>query len=561
MKQILYTVIFIVLIDLSFQNCANPGRPTGGPKDTIPPTLTYSYPTNGTTNFQENTIELEFSEYINADKIKQQLIITPATDINYKSIVKRNKLIIRLDGELEDSTTYNFNFANGVTDITEKNPAVNLSIAISTGPSIDSMSIQGSVEDLLTQESSKGYVVGLYPISDSLDLLATKPMYFATTNDSGNYKIQYIKSDHYRVIAFEDDNGNYILDPETESHGFLADTIHLDSATNLTSIRCLVQNVKPLSLINARPVGRYVEVKFNKSVDTYTLAPFTSSNIVGENKDIIRLYKPLSVNYNDSVTTYITAEDSLGNSITDTLKYVFIESNRKPSAFNYSFNQNSLVLTDTPKISLQFSKPILTFDTSKLLVKADTLLSYKPNYIYEWNSNSTQLDLSINVNQSLIDSLLSTLPKPDTTIADTAQSIQLKKPNNQSPQFSLFAETGAFISVEEDSSKVKSVTIKSSASKATGVLKVSLTTDKTNYWFQLLDTNQKVAYQTANSKRFTLSSVKPGTYSIRILIDDNKDGKWSYGNLIQNKEPEEVFIYDGSTSIRENWVIELDISF
>lgn len=561
MKQILYIVIFIVLIDLSFQNCANPGRPTGGPKDTIPPTLTYSYPINGTTNFQENTIELEFSEYINADKIKQQLIITPSTDINYKSIVKRNKLIIRLDGELEDSTTYNFNFANGVTDITEKNPAINLSIAVSTGPSIDSMSIQGSVEDLLTQEPSKTFVVGLYPISDSLDLLASKPMYFATTNDSGNYKIQYIKSDNYRVIAFEDDNGNYILDPETESHGFLADTVRLDSATNLPSIRCLVQNVKPLSLINARPVGRYVEIKFNKSVDDYELTPPTPSNIVGENKDIIRLYKPVHVNYNDSITTYINASDSLGNSITDTIRYVYIESNRKPSAFNYSFNPNSLLLTDTPKINLQFSKPIQSFDTSKILMEADTLITYKPNYSYEWNSNSTQLDLSVLVTKALIDSLLSTLPKPDTTAADTIQTTGLKKPSNQTPQFSLSAEDGAFISVEQDSSTVKSVRIKESGTKSTGVLKVSLTTEKTHYWFQLLDTNDKVAYQNANSKSFSLSSVKPGTYSIRILIDDNKDGKWSYGNLMQNKEPEEVFIYDGSTSIRENWVVELDISF
>ena len=120
MKYFLQLIIIILLSVTAFHRCANPGRPTGGPKDTIPPILINAIPVSGTTNFKDQIIELEFSEYINADKIQQELIITPKTDIRYKSIVKRNKLILKLDQALEDSTTYYFNFANGVTDITEK---------------------------------------------------------------------------------------------------------------------------------------------------------------------------------------------------------------------------------------------------------------------------------------------------------------------------------------------------------------------------------------------------------------------------------------------------------
>ena len=85
-------------------------------------------------------------------------------------------------------------------------------------------------------------------------------MYFTSSNEAGEYSIEYIKTGTYKILAFEDDNGNLLLDPETEQHGFLEQTIQLDSAITLRPIRCILQNVKPIQLINARPAGPYVEL-------------------------------------------------------------------------------------------------------------------------------------------------------------------------------------------------------------------------------------------------------------------------------------------------------------
>lgn len=538
-----------------FSNCANPGSPSGGPKDTIPPTLILSNPANGTTNFSGEMLEFEFSEYVNADKLKQQLIITPNSNLKYKSLIKRNKLVLKLDGELQDSTTYSFNFANGVTDITEKNPVVNLSLALSTGPYIDSMSVKGSVEDLLTKEPGKEYVVGLYPLTDSLNIFSDKPMYFTTANDSGNYKINYIKTGTYKIISFEDDNGNFLLDPETESHGFLADTILLDSATFLPPIRCLLQNVKPLALINVRPTGRYVEIKFNKQIDSYTITPELPSNIIGENKDIIRLYKSSYINYEDTITSYITASDSLQNQIIDTIKYVFLESNRKPSGFSYSFVNTTISIQDNPEVNLTFNKPIESFDTTQIFLKVDSTFSSLPLYSYKWNKNKTNITLQLQLKSLFIDSLLTTIAASDTLVKDSTKKTSAPKAR----VLSLHADQAAFISIENDTTTSKSINFKKVPQLPKGVLKVKLNTSLTNFWFQLLDKNNKVSYQIANSTTFTFDSVQPGTYAIRILIDNNQDGEWSYGNLISNEEPEEVFIYEETTSIRENWVVELSI--
>ena len=557
MKQLIYIIVFILVIDLTFQNCANPGAPTGGPKDTIPPTLTLATPVNGTTNFKESTIELEFSEYVNTEKLKQQLIITPSTDIQYKSIVKRNKLIIRLDGSLQDSTTYNFNFANGVTDITEKNPVVNLSIAFSTGPTIDSMSISGTVEELLTEEPGNGYVVGLYPQSDSLNYFSEKPTYFTTAGDSGIYNINYIKKGVYKILAFNDENGNFLFDPDTESHGFLEEEIYLDSVTVLRPIRCLLQNVRPIALINARPVGRYVDIKFNKTIDSYQITPEVSSNIVGENNDVVRLYKDPSIAFRDSLTSYIVASDSLGNEVIDTLNYVYIESNRKPTPFNHSFINNNLQTGPEQILRVLFDKPVVSFDTSKVVLQSDTLINYAAPFQYEWNTNNTRVNIYLNITNQLLDSLISSAITEDTVLVDSAKS-QKQTPT---PEFLLSTQAGAFVSVENDTSSNKSIPVKRISTKSSGVLKVSLDTDETHFYFQLLDQNNNVVHQVANTKTFNLSSVRAGQYNIRILIDSNQDGKWSYGNLLKNEEPEEVFITQEKTSIRENWEVELSITF
>ncbi|HZB12634.1 MAG TPA: Ig-like domain-containing protein, partial [Chryseolinea sp.] len=67
--------IFYFLFALS---CARQTAPTGGPKDSIPPTLITSIPKAGQINFKGNSIELTFSEPIFLNNPKDELLITPA---------------------------------------------------------------------------------------------------------------------------------------------------------------------------------------------------------------------------------------------------------------------------------------------------------------------------------------------------------------------------------------------------------------------------------------------------------------------------------------------------
>ncbi|MDH5597489.1 MAG: Ig-like domain-containing protein, partial [Cyclobacteriaceae bacterium] len=134
----------LILFSTSLFKCANISSPSGGPKDTIPPIVIRTLPENKQLNFKGQEIVLEFDELINADKLKSELSITPTYSGKYTHIVKKNKVTIKLEDPLEDSTTYTFTFNNSIVDITEKQPAENLILAFSTTDYIDSLHITGT---------------------------------------------------------------------------------------------------------------------------------------------------------------------------------------------------------------------------------------------------------------------------------------------------------------------------------------------------------------------------------------------------------------------------------
>ncbi len=62
----------------SMFSCANPLPPGGGPKDTIPPEIIHSSLVNGSLQVSVQSIQLEFSKYIDRNKVVAGLFITPS---------------------------------------------------------------------------------------------------------------------------------------------------------------------------------------------------------------------------------------------------------------------------------------------------------------------------------------------------------------------------------------------------------------------------------------------------------------------------------------------------
>ena len=130
-------------LTLLVASCAQVKPLTGGYEDTIPPSLIKSFPKNYSTNLSGSSFDFEFDEIIDASKLKEKLIVSPYYKGGFEVKSKKNTLSLVFDTIFNQNTTYILNFADGVSDITEGNPAVNSRFVFSTGKKIDSSFVSG----------------------------------------------------------------------------------------------------------------------------------------------------------------------------------------------------------------------------------------------------------------------------------------------------------------------------------------------------------------------------------------------------------------------------------
>jgi hypothetical protein len=172
--------LFILLPSILLLQCARQSQPAGGPQDKQPPELQTSTPENGQKNFKGKIIELTFDEGVKLKDPQEEIIITPSVGSKTKFIAKKNKVIITPENNWKDSTTYSIAFRGGIQDLNESNPAEDLHLAFSTGPTIDSLNISGTVSEIFKDKIPEKISVALYQ-SDTFDIFKHKPTYFSKT--------------------------------------------------------------------------------------------------------------------------------------------------------------------------------------------------------------------------------------------------------------------------------------------------------------------------------------------------------------------------------------------
>lgn len=565
-------VPILLSISIFIYSCANQGTPTGGPKDTIPPTLISSNPIDQTTNFSNQSFTFTFDEMITTEKLKQKLVITPFTEIKYKIKPKKESFTIEFEEAFEDSTTYTFNFADGVTDVTEKNPVDNFSFAFSTGPIIDSISINGTVRDLFSNEKAEQALIALFDSTDTLNIFDGKPKYFATTNETGYYQIKNIKNGLYKIYAFIDDNNNLKCEPEEEAHGFKSGFIDLNDSKDSVNLQVQLIDSSPFNFVRAKTTGRYYDVLFNKFVKSYEIIKIEESNLtipdqnlIKENK-ILRFYPAADFKIDqDSLQLRIETLDSLGNNSIDTVFVKFTESKRKPEKFEGSLKPNNgTSINKELNLILSFSKPIIKYNYDSISINYDTLVYQQiPDSLFTWNHNQTEIKWKLNLDPSFfpnyLDSLTSRLDSllADSTTFDSTflnQKHHLKRVKSNS--LSISVPQSAFVSIDQDSSNVISNTYKFTSQEDAGSISGSVSTDIQSYIVQLVDKNFNVVASQKNPAKYQFNFIKPGDYTLRVLIDENNDGRWSPGNILTDKEPEPIWFWGQTTTIRNNFILE-----
>ena len=223
-------------------SCANRGNPSGGEIDVDPPKIVKSFPQNFSTNFNSESIEIVFDEFIKMRKLENELIISPPIDPipQISPVGSANKVlsITNIDSLLEN-TTYSFNFGESIEDNNEGNILSDFRYVFSTGKFIDSLYIRGNISVAYDREINENINILLFEIdsafSDSI-IYKSKPKYVAKVVDStSSYKLENLKAGNYLIIALEEENKDYIFQPDSDKIGFHHSYLELpkDTVINL----------------------------------------------------------------------------------------------------------------------------------------------------------------------------------------------------------------------------------------------------------------------------------------------------------------------------------------
>lgn len=513
-------------------SCARVSSPAGGEKDSIPPTLINSVPSNGQLNFKDQIIYLEFDELVAPNQIESNLIITPKPNGSFKTRNSRNKIQLEFSEPFQDSTTYTLSFANSIQDLTEKNIPPGLTLSFSTGNYLDSLTISGQIRNLYDQIPEEGVLVSLYEASDSLTILNGSASYYTKTDTSGFYHFQNLPPNQYKVYAVIDKNNNSKADSEGEYYGFYTDTLHLSQ--NISDINFTVQRLstKDLKLLKGRHFGKYYELSFNKSITSFE--PLTTGNYLYHQtkEDIIRFYRTNEL-FNDTTELIFNVSDSLGTILIDTARYYFIESDIEP---------DQLLNTVTPRRSL--FKP-----------KESIILGFnKPTSLFNLDSIQIFVD-SLNVFPITSEGIISNDNGTEYTIPFTIRDY-IQRPDQK---VTLEFKPGTFISIDSDTTMRIQKSMQIATEDETAVISGRVNTSASQVIVQLLKSSNLEVVEETTDKDFTFSYLEAGSYMIRAINDLNANGKWDIGNILNNEPPEpSAFYYDREydtqlIEVRKNW--------
>ena len=523
----------ICIISILFESCAIQVPPDGGKKDMEPPHLLSSEPANYSNLFKGSDIQLNFDEFISLNEIGSQLIVSPLLKYPPELKIRKKSLLIHFQDTLLENTTYTINFGQGITDNNEGNKLENFQFVFSTGSIIDSLDLQGSIETAFDHKKSKGVLALLYRSTrDSIPFLE-KPLYFSRTNDSGQFRISNISPGSYKLIGLKETDGNYLYSPGEELIGFPDSFVNASSENINLQIFNEVTKLHLLKAYSEFP-GKAVVV-FNAPADTIKINLLTDTaklNIYSysfsKEKDTLNIW--YKNNFADSLSFYFD-NYLLKDTVTIRL-FKLTEENkgRKRTGMTILPGNSQTVLQHLylPHY-LQITRPVATSSFDNINFYEDSLL-VKAHYEF-----TDSLHMQLNVNHKWKSKSKYSIFIPPGTFTD------IYGVKNDTIQFAFEAHG------ESDYGSIKIIFKK---------------TDSIPYLLQLVDdAGSAINRQVSGSQDtiFELNFLDPRVYRIKLIRDENGNGKWDTGNYLKNIQPEQIEFYPEAITVRANWDVDVNL--
>lgn len=522
-----FTAFCIILL---YFGCASRQLPQGGPRDHDPPKLLKASPENMTRFFKDKVIKLDFDEYFRLSNPYSEISMspTPAKLPEYK--VKDKSIVVTLKDTLEKNTTYVINFGKSIQDVNESNVLKNFTYVFSTGAHIDSLSISGTVLNTATQKKEKDVTVMLFNLKqDSLLFGKKKPTIYATTDSAGNFSLNNLHPDAYRIYALKETSPNKIYDKDDELIGFSSKIIHLEKDTS---------NIQ-LNLFKQEPTKfRFVDQRFDSDGKLY----FTFNRRLN-NPSIKVIYPPDfdKFKFADISPTKDTATVYIRNMDFDSVRLVLFD-NGKPVDSISKKKQRKETFSSGRTISFSYN---ISADGK---LKPGTDLTIKANYPIDAFDNSL---FTLKEDSAEVSTF--------TLLKDTAnqKNLLFKYRWKQNRNYTLTIDNGAVTDVYGEKNKrvPKKFTIDKPENYSLLTLAMTVPDSGKSYIVELQNEEKRVLRTDVIHKNTSLvyKDYLTGKYNIRVIYDANNNGRWDSGNVKLKTQPENIWVSETPITLRANW--------
>jgi hypothetical protein len=210
--------------------CAHVEAPPGGPPDKIPPYVIGAFPAPEATGVPRDVaLQLQFSEWVKADGLQGQVILSPALPGKVRIQHDGDKIVVDPDSLLRPNTTYRLVVPAQVKDMNGVALDSAFQLVFSTGQTLDSGVVSGRVF-LEAGGAVRQAWAALYtesrqsplprrgerrklPWPDSVvNAWREKPAYLTPIDTSGHFRFDALPPGRYGVLAFVDANQNQLPD-------------------------------------------------------------------------------------------------------------------------------------------------------------------------------------------------------------------------------------------------------------------------------------------------------------------------------------------------------------
>ena len=606
MKNFIKKYLFILFLSaatFSYYGCAKIGSPVGGLKDESPPAVVEEKPANHSVRFGQDRIEIKFDEFIQLRDINQELLVSPPMETKPVVRIRKKSIIVDLQEQLRDRTTYTLNFGQAIVDYNEGNQLDNYEFVFSTGDYIDSLGVSGIILNAFTlQPSEESVYVMLYDIHRDSVPYQEIPLYLGKVSEEGSFFINNLRPDTFKVFALVDVNYNFLYDNPDEMIAFMDTTIIL-SAELINQLLDSVQLFQDTSMVDSSaiieydssqvdfqdtlpvPLRRYYSLGFDLYFFKEDRKPQYLSDYKRTDPRRIELY------FNRPLTDTVIVEPL--NFKADT-NWFLCENFVMSDTLHYWIEDSSIYKLDTLKLHLNY---LVTDSVMRYLPYDDTLrlvFTHTPSRRREQRKEEEEveketLQLTLNIrngsthdiykkikitsghpvafiDQSRINLFMEedTLELPrDIILIDDSFRIRnyfLEHSWEEAMKYRLFIGPEAFTDIYGLTNDTIDLSFRIQSLDHYGKINVLLEHVDHRIIVQLTDEEEKVIRQQLSNQDGTVEFpfLEPGKYKLKVIFDRNLNGRWDTGRYLDKIQPEKVLYYSGDIEVRANWDLELN---